>query len=462
MKGVAFVPFPVLISSREQFACVFSSKFFSSTPIFHNFATFMKSKLWSSLFALGATLVLAERAIAFSPNSANRNTEIVQSQLPTDAQLVNSFQLFGEPTMCRGFSLPAFAVSSDSQSFAVMAHGFTERLCGGGESNLTLWNLATGKKIKTLLEGGVGEAFLMSPPFNEAEPNDITALAGDLAHDLVFTPDGKMLVGALSEMTIKLWDSKTGEVLQTLSGHRAAVRSIAITPDGQTLISGSSDKTIKFWDLKTGRVTRTLTETYGIQEIILSPDGQSLLSIANDNEFDPTDAKINLWDVKTGKLIRDFYPSREVLRPIIFSQDSKTIISASPDNSIKLWDARKGIRMLTLKSHTDRLHWLATTPDGLFLASSSYDGQVKLWNFPDRKFIRTIPIETGFALLKFSPDGRILAIGTGGDVQLWNWRIPEKYHSIAGDWALDFTLDGQTVLVNNSATFNIDVWRYRK
>lgn len=422
----------------------------------------MKFKLWSSLFVLGATLTLAEKAIAFSPNSASENTEIVQSQLPTDAQQVNSFQPLGGPTTCRAFSLPAFAVSPDSQSFALMAHGFLERLCGGGESSLTLWNLQTGEKIKTLLEGGVGEAFLMGPPYNEAEPNDITALAGDLAHKLVFTPDGKMLIGALSDMTIKLWDSQTGEVLQTLSGHRGAVRSIALTPDGQTLISGSSDKTLKFWNLKTGRVTRTLTETHGIQEIILSPDGQSLLSIANDHEIEPDDAKIKLWDVKTGKLIRDFYPSREVLRPIVFSRDSKTIVSASPDNSLKLWDARKGIRTITLKSHTARPYWLATTPDGLFLASSSYDGQVKLWNFPDRKFIRTIPIESGFLPLKFSPDGRILAIGTGGDVQLWNWRIPEKYHSIAGSLALDFTPDGQTVLVNNSSTFSIDVWRYRR
>lgn len=422
----------------------------------------MKSQLWSSLFGLGASFVLADQAIALPSNFANRNTEIVQSQLPTDAQQVNSFQLFGGPTFCRGFSLPAFAVSPDSQSFAVMAHGFTERLCGGGESNLTLWNLQTGEKIQTLLEGGVGESFLMSPPFNEVEPNDPSALAGYLAHDLVFTPDGKMLVGALSEMTIKLWDSQTGETLKTLEGHRAAVKSIAITSDGQTLISGSSDKTIKFWDLKTGRVTRTLTETHGIQEIILSPDGQSLLSIANDHEFDLDDVKIKLWDAKTGKLIRDFYPSREVLRPVIFSRDGKTVISASPDNSIKLWDVRKGIRMLTLKSHTARLHSLATTPDGLFLASSSHDGQVKLWNFPDRKFIRRIPVETDFALLKFSPDGRILAIGTGRDVQLWNWRIPEKYHSIAGSWALDFTPDGQTVLVNNSSTFSIDIWRYRK
>lgn len=35
--------------------------------------------------------------------------------------------------------------------------------------------------------------------------------------------------------------------------------------------------------------------------------------------------------------------------------------------------------------------------------------------------------------------------------------IPEKESSIAGSWALDFTPDGQSILVNNPSTFSIGV-----
>ncbi|MFM6754395.1 MAG: WD40 repeat domain-containing protein, partial [Dolichospermum sp.] len=43
---------------------------------------------------------------------------------------------------------------------------------------------------------------------------------------------------------------RTGELLQTLTGHSDSVWSLAYSPDGQTLASGSLDNTIKIWRLK--------------------------------------------------------------------------------------------------------------------------------------------------------------------------------------------------------------------
>jgi cysteinyl-tRNA synthetase len=41
-------------------------------------------------------------------------------------------------------------------------------------------------------------------------------------------------------------------------GHMALIRSIAFTPDGRQLVSASDDKTIRVWDLATGRTVRTI------------------------------------------------------------------------------------------------------------------------------------------------------------------------------------------------------------
>ena len=42
-----------------------------------------------------------------------------------------------------------------------------------------------------------------------------------------------------------IWDLASGQVTQTLTGHKCRVNSITFSPDGSQLASGSADNTIK-------------------------------------------------------------------------------------------------------------------------------------------------------------------------------------------------------------------------
>ena len=48
---------------------------------------------------------------------------------------------------------------------------------------------------------------------------------------------------------VRIWDARTGELLERLQGHRNSVYSVAFTPDERGLVSGSLDKTLKYWDV---------------------------------------------------------------------------------------------------------------------------------------------------------------------------------------------------------------------
>ena len=48
---------------------------------------------------------------------------------------------------------------------------------------------------------------------------------------------------------VRIWDTRTGELLETLRGHSDSVYSVAFTPDARGLVSGSLDKTLKYWDV---------------------------------------------------------------------------------------------------------------------------------------------------------------------------------------------------------------------
>ena len=44
-----------------------------------------------------------------------------------------------------------------------------------------------------------------------------------------------------------MWDAQGGQFLHALTGHSAAVRSLAVSPEGHRLASGSDDKTVDIW-----------------------------------------------------------------------------------------------------------------------------------------------------------------------------------------------------------------------
>ena len=62
---------------------------------------------------------------------------------------------------------------------------------------------------------------------------------------------------------------------QTLTGHSYCVNSVAFSPEGQVLASGSNDGTIKLWEVKTGRLINTLTgHSDLVISVAFSPEGQ--------------------------------------------------------------------------------------------------------------------------------------------------------------------------------------------
>ncbi|MEE8234785.1 MAG: WD40 repeat domain-containing protein [Nitrospirales bacterium] len=106
---------------------------------------------------------------------------------------------------------------------------------------------------------------------------------------MIFTPDGKTLITASRDATIKYFEMPEMKEFRTLKGHSEWIRSLAISQDGKVLVSASDDHTIKMWDLQTGRQIRTLKGHTGpVRGVAFSPDGQFLASAS-------WDRTIKLW-----------------------------------------------------------------------------------------------------------------------------------------------------------------------
>lgn len=72
------------------------------------------------------------------------------------------------------------------------------------------------------------------------------------------THDGRRLLSASWDKTLKVWDLQSGHQLMTLKGHLAEVTACVILPDDARALSASADNTLKLWDSATGKELLTL------------------------------------------------------------------------------------------------------------------------------------------------------------------------------------------------------------
>ena len=148
-----------------------------------------------------------------------------------------------------------------------------------------------------------------------------------------FSPDDTR-VAIPNSFGFRLYDAQTHDEIALLTGHTKRVGCVAFSPNGKTLASGSADTTIRLWDTKTGQLITTLEEYDPDAPIAFSPDGQTFAS-GGEN------AKILLWDLNTGKLKTTFTAYNPVRR-ISFEEDGKTLTTSGSDGTKLLWDL-KGI-----------------------------------------------------------------------------------------------------------------------
>lgn len=84
----------------------------------------------------------------------------------------------------------------------------------------------------------------------------------DRISSVAFSADGKQIVSASFDNTVKPWNVVTGSCLRTFYGHYYAVTSAVFSEDGQWVISASISNIVKIWETATG----DCRDTYEVED----------------------------------------------------------------------------------------------------------------------------------------------------------------------------------------------------
>ncbi|GLA82247.1 hypothetical protein AtubIFM56815_006429 [Aspergillus tubingensis] len=239
---------------------------------------------------------------------------------------------------------------------------------------------------------------------------------------LEFSPDGQMLLTQTQNDSLKLWETSTGDLLNTLERTSYYPVNCAFSPDGKLVARTTPDSnTILLWDSFSGTLRHTLKGEHGIIAMVFLSNEQ-LVSASFDRN-------LTTWSTISGELqeiVRLEYEEEEesfseCLRAE-FSRDGDLLACVLLNGRIELWDTVKAELRHALKS-PEIISSLAFSPDGQLLASGSVGGMLEFWDTCKGSLHHTLRCHADWCRIcsvEFSYDGRSLAIGCGQGLTIWD------------------------------------------
>jgi U3 small nucleolar RNA-associated protein 15 len=147
-------------------------------------------------------------------------------------------------------------------------------------------------------------------------------------HVSCFSPNGKHILSASDDKTIRCWDLATETAICVLEGHEDYVRTattVQATPD--LFLSGSYDHTVRLWDFRTQSCVMKADHGSPVEHVLMFPSGSSCISAGNNI--------IKVWDVlQGGRLLTATSNHQKTVTCLSFDSAHRRLLSGSLDRLV--------------------------------------------------------------------------------------------------------------------------------
>ena len=374
-----------------------------------------------------------------------------------------------ETTVTAPADLSSYDMSRDGKWFVF----------GSQDGSVSVVNVSTGHKL--VMTG------------RHDGPVDSVAISSD---------DTTVVSGGLRDNAVKVWDLRSGELSESLSGQTHAVSGLAISPEGRTLYSSSLDGSVIVWDLQgSRRLGRWFSASAGSfsPENVGYPPVPHLLAMSRTGGLFATascDGTVVIGDVATLQKISVI----RAVRPAgacdpsgtpynaVFTPDGERVVVGGPDGQVTMFDARSGKPMPPAFSgpkktivDTDNgrvsnsVEAVAVSPDGKIVAAGTAEGSVYLWDaatgasiqapmqVPDSYLDATPSARNWVFDIAFNSDGTRLVAAHGSEASVWStsdWSLMYSVNvddSAGAAYSAAFSPDGRTLATAGGIT-DLRLW----
>jgi WD40 repeat protein len=307
---------------------------------------------------------------------------------------------------------------------------------------------------------------------------------------LAISPDGRELLSASEDWTLRLWSLETSAITRVFEGHLGIVRDLAFAAGGRTILSVSDDRTLRVWDAET-RTSRVFRgHTLAVQGVAVTPDGGVAATVSEDGSvrlwnlaketskaiyrgrdhqliavaltpdggkvvFGAGDWTLRAIDVATGKETV-FQGHGGTVRALAISPDGSRVISGADDGSVRIWSLETGEPLATMTGHAGAVDAIAIEPEGRKAFSGGRDKSLRVWDLDANGQAGVFAGHAGYVTsVVISPATRQPISGsTDGTIRLWNVDHADQARAAAHSTAvslLAMTADGSIVVSGGQA-----------
>ena len=292
---------------------------------------------WDSSFFVSAG---KDRAIRLWTHSSSKNEKLTQNQQGSIQRPQNwkqALELDYHYDWVRSIAL------SPNNRFLVS---------GGWDHRVTLWDLATASRIRTL-------------------PESIKNLT-----KLSFAPDGRTIATGTATGAVTLWDLGTNQALIRLDVGSGYTRGLLFNRDGHFFVTATDDSCVRFWNGKSSLPSKEIKGfDANIQTLDLSYDNSKLVVGCDNGKIyivDLHDPSFQTRPALSGHL--------GAINAVKLFPDGKWLASSGKDQTIRIWNLQKGEEIRKITSVDDEFCDLAVDFSALTLLAGSVNGSVRSWN----------------------------------------------------------------------------------
>lgn len=197
-----------------------------------------------------------------------------------------------------------------------------------------------------------------------------------------------------------------------------------------------------------------------------SSDGAVLASSGN--------ATVALWDTANLELINTLAAGYRSVSSLAFNSDSTLLAAASTENCgrthVTMWDVTTGAMKLQLLNDFEHMTTgVAFSPDGTMLAVGTGcvfnvlgSASVKLWDVASGVLLKDFEASSFVMDVAFSPDGTLLAATVGDEIRLWEVATGAVYTVFSGHAggvsSLSFSPDGKQLASTSWEEDAVRMW----